>query len=56
MSSRWPFAKWSIDLIGPLLKAQGKIKYIVVAIDYYTKWLEFEPLSKIIEQKVIDSV
>ncbi|KAL5581231.1 hypothetical protein UlMin_013673 [Ulmus minor] len=51
--SPWPFAKWAIDLIGPLLKAQGQIKYAVVAIDYYTKWVEAEPLAKIIEQKTI---
>ena len=47
MSSPWPYAKWGIDLIRPISKAYGQFKYAVVAIDYYTKWVEAEPLAKI---------
>ncbi|KAL5577794.1 hypothetical protein UlMin_019493 [Ulmus minor] len=50
--SPWPFAKWGIDLIGPLPTARGQFKYAVVAIDYYTKWVEAEALAKITEQNV----
>ncbi|KAL5554586.1 hypothetical protein UlMin_041987 [Ulmus minor] len=50
--SPWPFAKWGIDLIGPLPTARGQLKYVVVAIDYYTKWVEAEALAKITEQNV----
>ncbi|KAL5562544.1 hypothetical protein UlMin_032291 [Ulmus minor] len=52
ITSPWPFAKWGIDLIGPLPTARGQLKYAVVAIDYYTKWVEAEALAKITEQNV----
>ncbi|XP_019194065.1 PREDICTED: uncharacterized protein LOC109188017 [Ipomoea nil] len=44
-----PFAKWGIDLLGPLLAAPGGLKFCVVAIDYFTKWVEAEPLATITE-------
>ncbi|KAL5565151.1 hypothetical protein UlMin_028315 [Ulmus minor] len=56
VSSPWPFAKWGIDLIGPLPTARGKLKYAVVAIDYYTKWVEAEALAKITEQNVTNFI
>ncbi|GJV86079.1 reverse transcriptase domain-containing protein [Tanacetum coccineum] len=34
----WPFRKWGMDIVGPLPEAPGKIKYLIVAIDYFTKW------------------
>ncbi|KAL5579243.1 hypothetical protein UlMin_011685 [Ulmus minor] len=52
VTSSWPFAKWGIDLIGPLPTARGQLKYVVVAIDYYTKWVEAKALAKITEQNV----
>ena len=33
MSSPWPFAKWGINLIGPLPKARGQVKYAIIPID-----------------------
>ncbi|KAL5583361.1 hypothetical protein UlMin_015803 [Ulmus minor] len=56
VSSPWPFAKWGIDLIGPLPTARGQLKYVVVAIDYYTKWVEAEALAKITEQNVTNFI
>jgi len=51
--SPWPFAWWGIDLLGPFPKAVGKFKYLVVAIDYSTKWIEVEPLAKITAKNVL---
>ncbi|GJR86177.1 reverse transcriptase domain-containing protein [Tanacetum coccineum] len=36
----WPFQKWGINIVGPLPEASGKIKYLIVAVDYFAKWLE----------------
>ncbi|KAL5574153.1 hypothetical protein UlMin_023750 [Ulmus minor] len=56
VSSPWPFTKWGIDLIGLLPTARGQLKYAVVAIDYYTKWVEAEALAKITEQNVTNFI
>ncbi|KAL5564753.1 hypothetical protein UlMin_027917 [Ulmus minor] len=56
VSSPWPFAKWGIYLIGPLPTARGQLKYAVVVIDYYTKWVKAEALAKITEQNVTNFI
>ncbi|GKD16977.1 reverse transcriptase domain-containing protein [Tanacetum coccineum] len=33
----WLFHQWGLDILGPLLEGPDKLKYIVVAIDYFTK-------------------
>ncbi|KAJ0909268.1 putative nucleotidyltransferase, Ribonuclease H [Helianthus annuus] len=47
VSTSWPFQKWAIDIIGPFPEGPGGVKYVVVAIDYFTKWIETKPLAKI---------
>ena len=56
MISPWPFSVWGIDLIGPLLTAQLAFKYVVVAVDYLTKWAKAKPLVTISSRKVQDFV
>ena len=51
MKSPWPFAQWGVDLIGSLLTGKGGVKYTIVAIDYFTKWVEAEPFATIVENK-----
>nr|XP_025678020.1 uncharacterized protein LOC112777850 [Arachis hypogaea] len=45
ISAERPFGTWGIDLVGPFPTAPGQLRYLIVAIDYYTKWIEAEPLS-----------
>ena len=40
VNSPWSFVKWEIDLIGPLPTARAQTKFAIVAIDYFTKWVE----------------
>ena len=51
MTSPWPFAIWGIDLIGPL-PTRPAFKYVVVAVDYFTKWAEAKTLATILSKKV----
>ena len=46
-----PFAKWGINLIGPLPTARAQAKFVIVVIDYFTKWIEAKPLTTITEAK-----
>ena len=52
MVSPWPFAVWGIDIIGALPVGKGRVKYAVVAVDYFTKWAEVEPLATITSKKI----
>nr|KYP66423.1 Gypsy retrotransposon integrase-like protein 1 [Cajanus cajan] len=44
ISSPWPFALWGIDVLGPFPVANGQVKFLLVAVDYFTKWIEAELL------------
>ena len=52
ITSPWPFAQWGIDIVGPLPRGKGQVKFLLVAIDYFTKWVEAEALSTITEAKI----
>ncbi|XP_071901198.1 uncharacterized protein [Coffea arabica] len=52
LSSPWPFFQWGIDLLGPFPRAPGGYEHLVVAIDYFTKWVEAEPLNTISSRSV----
>ena len=47
LSSLWPFAQWGLDIVGPFLKAMRNKKYLLAYTDYFTKWVEVEPLANI---------
>nr|KYP60613.1 hypothetical protein KK1_023020 [Cajanus cajan] len=36
-----------MDILGPFPLAKGQLKFLLVAIDYFTKWMEACPLAKI---------
>ncbi|XP_069155643.1 uncharacterized protein [Solanum lycopersicum] len=41
MSSPWPFVAWGMDVIGPIKSsAANGHRFILVSIDYFTKWVE----------------
>ena len=52
LSSPWPFAMQGMDILGPLEKAPGAIKYLLFSIDYFTKWIEARPLREITAKEV----
>ena len=52
ITSPWPFQQWGLDILGPLPIGKGQCKFIIVAVDYFTKWAEAAPLATITEQFV----
>ena len=48
----WPFAQWGIDIVGPLPLGKGQVKFLLVDIDYFKKWVEAEALATITEAKI----
>ena len=47
LSSPWPFAQWGLDIVSPFPKAVGNKRYLLVSTDYFTKWVEAEPLENV---------
>jgi len=41
------FPTWGMDILGPFPKATRQRKYLFVAVDYFTKWIEAEAVASI---------
>ncbi|GJY01910.1 reverse transcriptase domain-containing protein [Tanacetum coccineum] len=41
-----------IDIAEPFPEGQGKVKFLIVAIDYFTKWIEAKPVATITSNQV----
>jgi len=48
----WPFHTWGIDILGPFPLAIRQMKYLIVAIEYFTKWIEAELVGQITAHRV----
>ena len=53
LTSPWPFSVWSIDIIGNISpKSSSGHEFILVAIDYFTKWVKATSYAKLNAAKV----
>ncbi|GKD21103.1 reverse transcriptase domain-containing protein [Tanacetum coccineum] len=52
ITSPWQFYKWGIDIAGPFLEEPRKVKFLIVAMDYFTKWIEAKPVATITGNQV----
>lgn len=50
--SQWPFYQWGSNILGPFPLVGGQLKFIIVAVDYFTKWVEVEAISRITAERV----
>jgi ribonuclease HI len=51
----WPFRGWEIDLIGQIYSPSSKNhKFILVATDYLTKWVEAIPLKNVTSRDMVE--
>ncbi|XP_015159653.1 uncharacterized protein K02A2.6-like [Solanum tuberosum] len=57
MGSPWLFAAWGMDVIGPIEPpASNGHRFILVAIDYFTKWVEASIYKAVTKKVVADFV
>ena len=52
MMAPWPFAQWGLDIIGPFSTVVRQLKFLVVGIDYFTKWVEAETQATITKKNI----
>ncbi|XP_058725976.1 uncharacterized protein LOC131597287 [Vicia villosa] len=53
----WLFRGWALDLIGEIRPTSSKgQKYILVGIDYFTKWVEAVPLVNVDQETIIQFI
>lgn len=53
LKSPRPFLQWRLELLDHFLTTLGKLKYLIVDMDYFTKWFEAEELANIIIANVL---
>nr|GEY70937.1 hypothetical protein [Tanacetum cinerariifolium] len=47
-------SKFKFIIVGPLPEGPDKLKFIIVTIDYFTKWIEANPFAKTTESLFLD--
>nr|GEX93294.1 reverse transcriptase domain-containing protein [Tanacetum cinerariifolium] len=47
ITAPWTFYKWGIDIADPFPEGSGKVKFLIVSIDYFTKWIEAKAVATI---------
>lgn len=48
-----PFAKWGLDIVGLFVLGRGDVKYVLVATDYFTKWVEVKSYKMIFSEELV---
>jgi hypothetical protein len=50
----WTFCSWALDFIGQIHPATSKgHRFVLVALDYFTKWMKVVPLKNMTHREVI---
>ena len=52
ISSPWSFAQWGVDIMGPLPQGKRQVRFLLITIDYFMKWVKAEALITITKAKV----
>ncbi|GKD98671.1 reverse transcriptase domain-containing protein [Tanacetum coccineum] len=45
--NRWSFSHWGVNILGSLPTAPGGLKFLALAVEHSTKWVEEKPLTTI---------
>nr|GEY48403.1 reverse transcriptase domain-containing protein [Tanacetum cinerariifolium] len=41
----WPFSDWGINIVGPQPTALRNLKFLAIAVEHSTKWVEAKPIT-----------
>jgi hypothetical protein len=53
----WPFRGWGLDFIDQIHPSSSKgHRFVLIAMDYFTKWTEVVPLKNMTHRKVIEFI
>jgi hypothetical protein len=53
----WPFHDWGLDFIGQILPTSSKVhRFVLIAMDYFTKWTKVVPLKNMTHREVIEFI
>ncbi|GJT89561.1 reverse transcriptase domain-containing protein [Tanacetum coccineum] len=52
ITAPWLFYKWGIEIAGPFPEGPGNVKFLIVAMDYFTKWIEVKAVATITGNQV----
>jgi transposase InsO family protein len=52
----WSFVCWGLDMIGPFKKAQGGYTHMLVAIDKFTKWIEYKSITSLTLAEAVEFI
>jgi hypothetical protein len=47
IATSWLLQRWGIDIVSKLTPAQGNYTFTVVAVEYFTKWVEAKTLTNV---------
>jgi hypothetical protein len=51
-----PFEKWALNFVGPISPMSRRKNYILVCMDYVTKWVEAKALFRATEKSVVEFI
>lgn len=51
--SPWPFVQLGMDIVGPMKRDVGNKRFLLVATNYFTKWVKFIALPNIYAHDVL---
>ncbi|GKA79051.1 reverse transcriptase domain-containing protein [Tanacetum coccineum] len=51
VGNRWPFSHWGVNILGPLPMAPESLKFLAIAMEHSTKWVEAKPLTRMNEKQ-----
>ena len=54
ISSQRPFERIGVDLIGPFPQSMTKNKHVIIAVDYFTKWVIVKAVPRATTEELVD--